>query len=215
MRIKGLLAAASLAIISATSVSAASFTFDFGGPSGNLGQSADFSDTTDSTSLTATAVNNALFRAPTIVRQGGALGVGAFFDDSQIDNFLGRDALVFDLKWARSLTSITLDDASRRDQWEIYASNDAAVLTCQGPGAFLCLTTNSDLLDTGSNDNAPVALDGDYRFLIATVPGEGLFGNDDYRVEGLAVSSVPVPAAGLLLGGALFGGVFAGRRKKA
>jgi len=215
MRIKALFTAASLAVIAAASAQAASFNFVFSGPNANLGTTETFSDTGDSTELTATAVNNALLRAPSLRRQGNALGVDADLDSSQIDNSFGRDAIIFDFNWARSLDSITLDNASGSDQWVIRGSNSAGVLGCQGIGAFACLSGQSTVLATGSNDTTPVSLSGDYRFLIATVPGEGLFGNDDYRVESLRVSTVPVPAAGLLLGGALFGGALAARRKKA
>lgn len=215
---KLLTAAALVLALGASSASAA--TFDFTGPllplgGTDLGNSASFNDTTATYSLTATALNTAISPLPDVNQNVAGLGVkSGTLDIGQLDNIGLNEALVFDFGTSASLTSITLSLASSFDDYRIFGSNDGSVASCN---TAACVNGVSSLLASGQGvgieGTVNVGLSGTYRYLIASTKDSAPFRADGYRVAGLDVAPVPLPAAGLMLVAGL-GGLAAARRRR-
>ncbi|MFK7752458.1 MAG: VPLPA-CTERM sorting domain-containing protein [Sedimentitalea sp.] len=213
------LGAAALAL---TTGAASAATFDFTGPlfplgGTNLGTDEVFNDVSNSYSVTATAINTQQPPAPQVNQNGAGLGVNTgTFDINQLDNIFDDEALVFDFGRDAEMSSITLSLASATDDYRIYGTNDGSVVNCTSGGVG-CLTGVSSLLASGQGvgieGTVNVGLSGTYRYLIATT-ANGFFDVDGYRVAGLDVAPVPLPAAGWLMIAGL-GGLAAARRRRA
>lgn len=223
MKIFNTAVAALVVCVAASAASAASYSYDFTGPTfpifgTNLGSSSTFSDTTATQSVTATALNTESPPAAALNQNSGGLGVNlGFLDTNQLDNIGDDEAIVFDLGAKMVFDSISLTLAFLDDTFSIYGSNSASVLGCSS-GGLACLTSVSTLVATGSGilnplDVLNVDLTGasPFQYLIATVPGGS---GDGYRISGIAVSEVPLPASALLLFGGL-GALSLARRKRA
>src|SRR6185437_4459658 len=113
------------------------------------------------------------------------LGVARSNDDNtQIDNNGHVEAIVFDLGSASTVTGINLQDIGNDDDYLIYGSNNANVLSCTG-GGLSCITSISTLLlsnDNSGNQN----LSGSFRYVIATLTTHS--DNDDYSVYALSAN---------------------------
>ena len=230
----GLVAAACVAL-AAPAASAAMYTFDFTGAGGNLSKIAGFADTTNTTSLTAHAINTEMAAFPydpVLHQTGDGIGVNlGFLDLNEIDNRDADEGIVFDLGGLGIAQSAGLNDLgisfslpfvgtiTLGEAYRIYGSNDDSILGC-GTTGLGCLTAGATLLASGSdvfdisvNFSDPTL----FRYIIATVPGGS---GDSYRVSGLTVDlaevqAVPLPAGLPLLLSALLGTGFLVRRRAA
>jgi len=212
---------AASAVLSLCAISASAATYDFTGPTfpltgSNLGKSAVFDDTTNTSSVTAIAINTEEPPSPQINQNSQGLGVntGGIFQN-QIENIGDDEAIVFDFGGSTMFETLSLTLASFDDDYRIYGSNDASVAACT-TGGLSCLTSVSTLLASGSGSGIGGGADitfasgAVYRFLIATTPGGS---GDGYRIDALSATAVPIPASILLMAGAL-GGLAAVRRKR-
>jgi hypothetical protein len=188
-------AAAMALILSCGAASAATFNF-----SGNSADSASKVFTDGGVTVTATAGRNGpsgithLFAAVTQTGPGGGLGVRSQGDTSgEVDGSGAMDALVLSFNTFVRLASVTFAFAQADDDWTVYVDD--------GSGNFVQVADDS-------SDN-PFYYSGTFR----RIAFQADYLDDDFKVAGMTVTAVPLPAgAWLLLGG--FGALVAMRRKQ-
>lgn len=198
------IAALTLAAVLASNAQAA--TYNLAGGGGNLGGSEDFAATVGTgPTMTATAGADVLLAniPASLVQSAGGLGVTRFLDGNptQVDGspLLTSEYVTFNFAWAVKLLSFDLLGIDSNDNYDISVNG----------GSFM-----SGLTALASN---PVGVNNVAFFTIrasGTLFQDGILGNDEFSLNSVNVASVPVPAAGLLLLGAL-GGLSALRRRKA
>lgn len=194
-------------------------TFDFTDPGASffgdpLGPTASFSDTTNTSSLTAHAINTEQPPVPALRQYTDGIGVYlGGLDSGQVDNSGDDEAIVLDFGGLANFESISVSSASFFDDFSFYGSNNAAVLAC-GTTGLSCLTNISSLLLAGSGNgidgDATFSLGGTFQYLIAAIAPSG---TDGFRLSGASATVVPLPAALPFLAAALGGLMLVSRRR--
>ncbi len=198
------IAALSLAAVFASNAQAA--TYNLAGSGGNLGGSEGFAATVGTgPTMTATAGANVLTVGipASLVQSAAGLGVTRFLDGNptQVDGspLLTSEYITFSFAWAVKLLSFDLMGIDANDNYDI---------SINGGGFINSLTAlTSNLVDINNVNFFTIRASG-------TAFQDGFLGNDEFSLKSVNVASVPLPAAGLLLLGAL-GGLSALRRRKA
>lgn len=196
------IAALTMAALFASNAQAA--TYNLAGGAGNLGSSAGFTATGGPT-MTATAGADVLSIpiSATLVQSGNGLGVTRFLDSNptQVDGspLLTSEYITFSFAWAVKLLSFDLLGVDSNDNYDISING----------GSFMNSLTAlaSNVVGVNNVNFFTVRASG-------TLFQDGFLGNDEFSLKSVNVASVPLPAAGLLLLGAL-GGLSALRRRKA
>ncbi len=196
--------ALTLAALFASNAQAA--TYNLAGSGGNLGGTEDFTATVGTgPTMTATAGADVLLvNIPaTLVQSASGLGVTRFLDGNptQVDGspLLTSEYITFSFAWAVKLLSFDLLGIDSNDNYDISINGGGFV------NSLIALTSN------------PVGINNVTSFTVrasGTLFQDGFPGNDEFSLKSVNVASVPLPAAGLLLLGAL-GGLSALRRRKA
>ncbi|MEO1014101.1 MAG: hypothetical protein AAFX08_02820 [Pseudomonadota bacterium] len=211
MKLKSILLAATASVLATTGANAAVATFDLTGDGRNIGPS--FTFVYGSRSLTATAINAEAPPTPQLHQNSFGLGVNLGVGDAnQLDSIDDDEAIVFDAGHIATYSDITLSRASMTDQYLIYGTNDASILSIAA-GGLSAITSISTLVASGVGVGGSVTVDLDaaFRYLIATLPS----GSDSrFRVSSVS-TAVPLPGALPFMATALVGAAAARRRKKA
>lgn len=197
-------AIAALALSALCAGGAQAATYNLAGGGGNLGPSAGFT-ATGGPAMTATAGSDVLSipLPATLVQSGSGLGVTRFLDSNptQVDGspLLTSEYITFSFAWAVNLLGFDLLGVDGNDNYDISINGGSFV---NGLTALL-----SNAVGVNNVTSFTIRASG-------TAFHDGLLGNDEFSLKSVNVASVPVPAAGLLLLGAL-GGLSALRRRKA
>lgn len=182
----------------------AATTFDFTGLTS--GSSASYSDTRDGIGLTATGFRKdvffcQLFGSAEVTTASDGLGVVADsgaclgnYDSAELDGQI-NEVLQFSFDQDIRMISIAFNSIDGDDPYNVFADTGSGFTQISGgasdnPYTFSPFLTG-DGLRIGATDNASA-----------------------FRVTGITVAAVPLPAAGFLLLGALGGLGFAARRRQ-
>jgi hypothetical protein len=191
--LKTTVAAATLSM-AAGSASAATFNF-----TGSSSDSSSKSFTVAGITAVATAFREGplgfLQFAGNVTQNGNGLGVASVPDTSgDIDGFGFKDTLVLTFDQLVNFSLATFGAVDSGDDWDIFVDD--------GSGAFVQVA--NDITDNPFNFN-----DGIVKRIAFGADGI----NDDFRLNSVEVSAVPLPAAGWLLIAGV-GGLVAMRRKR-
>lgn len=201
------LAAIASVFLVAASAQAATTTFNFREPGGNqtIGQSATFTDVGTGLSVEASALwqFGALYvpiPGVEVVQGNRGLGVTNPNDSSwngnsgQIDNRGINEGLVLDFS-----RDVRVDRIRFRG---VEGNDDAAIFVDFAEDNTSLFFQQEASLDLDSNNPYMAMFNGLVDRILFGVPGGFAF-NDDYYVSSITVTSMPVPAAGVLFGSAL------------
>lgn len=182
-------------MIFAGSGAMAATTFDLTGSPASEAPSYSFS--ADGINMTATGFTDLVFsglQQTDVTQDTTGLGVTRFFDtdsdlDGQVDEFL-----VFTFDQTVKFFTILFEDVDPNDDWDLFVDSGSGFAQVADEN-----TDNPYSFSAGTNGNrVAIGADG---------------GNDSFRVSSITVAAVPLPAAGLLMLGAL-GGLIGLRRRK-
>lgn len=205
------IAAAVLAFVISATGSAFAATFDFTGENRFPASSLAFSD--DGIGLTVTAGTFSAASNPSSVninrrlvdQDNNGLGADGFLDGDNIDGRFGNDILIFTFDQEVQLDVLRFGGVDGNDDFAF------------GPVDGLSFFRIVDFENVTDPLNAATFLTDDQR--VGTAFGIGAIGsNDNFTIAGLSVSAVtavPLPASGLLLGVALLGFGLVRRRQTA
>ena len=209
---KKLLAAVFALVLSSAAAQAAVVNFDFTG-NGGLATSYTFTDGGSGVSVTATAASfsnggtvttNPNYR---VGQYSGGLGMTRDYRDShQVDGSYGNDLIVFDFNTDVTLQSVSFTHVDSNDHFSFFFDqgdngslddiNFNVDIPNSGTYAFFG-TWTGDLFGIGAHD--PNLLD---------------WSRDDFKISGMSVSVVPLPAALPLYGAGMAVLGFIGWRRK-
>lgn len=196
--------AAAVALSALLAGGAQAATYNLDGSGGNLGSSSVFT-AAGGPAMSATAGYGIVGLGVTssLVQGSNGLGVTHVLDTNagQVDGSpLGTSEYVtFNFGWAVKLLSFGLAGVDGNDNYDISINGG---LFTNGLAAAM-----SNLVGVNYVTSFTVRASG-------TLFQDGFLGNDEFSIKSVNVAAVPVPAAGLLLLGAL-GGLAALRRRKA
>jgi len=196
------MAACAAALLAGSAVSAA--TIDFTGA--NLSDRPEATFGTGDLNVTVRAGtfgdNGINFATRQVDIDPDGLGSDGFLDRDSIDGSFGNDVLTFSFDRLVRIDAIAFVEVDNNDD---FAFGSVAGTSFERAFDFAQVFDQTDLSELLSA-NARTGL----------TFGIGAIGsNDNFRVAGLNVSTVPLPASGMMLLGALGAGVVLSRRRKA
>ncbi len=208
---KKLFAAVFALVLSSATAQAATIDFDF---RGNGGLAPSYTFTQSGVSVTATAASftgtGDVSTSPhyKVGQYWGGLGMSRKWDNShEVDGKYGNDLIVFDFDRTVTLESVSFTHVDRDDGFSFFFDAGA-----DGSLDSDNLGFNVDIPESGTYSFAKVWT-GDL-FGIGAYDGT-IFNTDDFKISGISVSVVPLPAALPLFGaGLLVTGFIAHRRKR-
>lgn len=209
MKLNSIIAAAVLTVGSMGAAEAAVYNYSFGGANANFGADEYFAGVGGAPGVTVAAYASGLLNnVAELTRSAGGLGVKGSPDTQpwEIDgNPVGSNewvTLTFD--WAVNLLSFTLNNTE----------GDTCVLFLCGGGDQYDVSINGGSWVNGLTASALNPVGVNYVTSIGIRASGSFIGDlDDFKLAGVQVASVPLPAGGLLLGGGL-GALALLRRKR-
>ncbi len=219
---KKLFAAVFALVLSSAAAQAATIDFDFTG-NGGLATSYSFTDAGSGVSVTATAAsfnNSGTVTTNSNYRVGQySLGLGMtrhWSDSHQVDGGAGNDLIVFDFNRKITIESVSFTHVDSNDQFSFFFDGTGSGLSIEG--------TNFDIDITPGTWSWGIGSDGTHTFdetWTGTLFGIGAhdphwqdWSRDDFKISGMSVSVVPLPAALPLYGAGMAVLGFIGWRRK-